>query len=280
MPWKGENMKKKNPLFYVFLVVFIVVIVYICITIKNNYLIGADAYNNAASNVSIVKNGTNENTPKEEVQINEGQIYKYEDIVSLDVDWTQFDTSKVIGWIQVEDDDTIDYPIVQSKDNDYYLHHLYDDTESNQGSIFVDYRNEGFGNRHTILYGHNMKNGSMFSHIKKYQNEEYANEHRYIYIATPNGDTHVFYVYSCHLTNALGDEDGFNAYQVSFNGDEEWQNWVKETQERSLITSNIEIPNDGCNILTLSTCMSRGDENERCVIHTIEVSNKKLVETK
>ena len=277
MPWKGENMKKKNPLFYVFLVIFIVVIVYICITIKNNYLIGADAYNNAASNVSIVKNGTNE-TPK--VQINKGQIYKYEDIVSLDVDWTKFDTSKVIGWIQVEDDDTIDYPIVQSKDNDYYLHHLYDDTESNQGSIFVDYRNEGFGNRHTILYGHNMKNGSMFSHIKKYQNEEYANEHRYIYVATPNGETRVFYVYSCHLTNALGDEDGFNAYQVSFNGDEEWQNWIKETQERSLITSNIEIPNDGCNILTLSTCMSRGDENERCVIHAIEVSNKKLVETK
>ena len=116
-----------------------------------------------------------------------------------------------------------------------------------------------------------MKNGSMFSSIKKYQNEEYANEHRYIYIATPNGETRVFYVYSCHLTNALGDEDGFNAYQISFDGDE-WQEWLNKTKEKSLITSDIEIPNK-CNILTLSTCMSRGNQTERCVIHAVEIEN-------
>ena len=269
-------MKKKN-LFYVFLVAFIVILAFTISIVNKNYIVGAKAYTKAKSNVSIVKNDTIDKKPtKEKKDVKE----TYEDIVKLNVDWSKFDTSKVIGWIKIENDDTINYPIVQSKDNEYYTHHLYDDTESNQGAIFVDYRNEGFGNRHTLIYGHNMKNGSMFNHIKKYQSEEYANEHRYIYIAIPNGDTRVFYVYSCHLTNALGEKDGFNAYQVSFNGDEEWHKWVKKTQERSLITSNIELPNNGCNILTLSTCMSRGDKNERCVIHAIEVSNKKLVETK
>lgn len=273
--------KRNNLLFYIFFAIFVSVFIYTAYIVYNNYIIGAKAYNDIEeqANVSIVKNDTiqpiatdNEVSVVEEIDLKK---YQYQEIISLDVDWTLFENTSVCGWIQIDGEEQVDYPVVQSEDNEYYLHHLYDGSESNQGSIFVDYRNEGFNNRHMILYGHNMKNGSMFSSIKNYQNQEYADEHRYVYIATSDG-TRVFYVYSCHLTDANGENDGFSAYQVSFDGDG-WQKWVKETQERSLITSDIEIPNK-CNIITLSTCMSRGDKSERCVVHAIEVSNQKLVE--
>ena len=257
----------KKFLFIICLIVFLYS-GYNLFSIYQEYKQGTDTYDEIAENIVVEKNDTQEIEPKID---DENNIKKDKEIISLNVDWTQFDTSKVIGWIKIDNNDVVNYPIIQSIDNTYYLHHLYNDKYNSSGSIFVDYRNDGLNNKHTIIYGHNMKNGSMFSSIKKYQNEEYANEHRYIYIATPNGDTRVFYVYSCHLTDALGEKDGFNAYQISFDGDE-WQEWINKTKEKSLITSDIEIPNK-CNILTLSTCMSRGNQTERCVIHAVEIEN-------
>lgn len=272
----------KNLLNKLFFVVFLLIFIfagYQLLNIFSEYNKGTTAYDNAANSVEI-STETVEVVPvveTEPAQTTIEQVKKYttQELVSLDVDWTPFPDS-VIGWIKIQHDDTINYPVVQSEDNEYYLHHLYDGTSNSAGSIFVDYRNNGLANRHVIVYGHNMKNGSMFSRIKKYREQAYADDHRYIYIATPDGVTRMFYIYSCHLTDALGDADGFNAYQVSFDGDE-WQKWIAKTQEKSLITSNIEIP-EKCNIITLSTCMSRGNETERCVIHAVEVSNQKLVE--
>lgn len=242
--------------------------------IYQEYKEGTDTYQEASDNVSLEEQGTLD--PNEIVDTKEPpKEYETKEVVSLNVDWNKFN-NKVIGWISIKDNDVVNYPIIQSYDNEYYLHHLYNDTYNSAGSIFVDYRNDGLENKHTIIYGHNMKNGSMFSSIKKYQSQYYADEHRYIYIATPNGVTRTFYVYSCHLTDALGEDNGFNAYTISFNGDE-WKNWIKETEKKSLIKSDIEIP-ENCNIITLSTCMSRGVQTERCVIHAIEVSNKQLVE--
>ena len=271
-------MKKniKN-LIFVFCLLIFLYSGYQLVNIFLEYKAGTDAYEELASKVSTVKSDAELIPEVVEPETVSGEKYEIKEIISIDVDWSSYSKNEaVIGWIQVEGNDIINYPVVQSTDNDYYLTHLPDGTANGAGSIFVDYRNEGFGNRHVILYGHNMKNGSMFSSIKKYQNQEYADEHRYVYIATPDGRTRVFYVYSCHLTDALGESDGFNAYQVSFDGDE-WHEWISKTQEKSLISSEIEIP-EKCNIITLSTCMSRGVETERCVIHAVEVSNQEYVE--
>ena len=66
---------------------------------------------------------------------------------------------------------------------------------------------------------------------------------------------------------------------LSYFDGEEWKEWLNKSVERSLITSEIDLL-DKCNIITLSTCMSRGIETERCVIHAVEVSNKQSVEVK
>ena len=77
--------------------------------------------------------------------------------------------SDIIAWIRVPDT-KIDYPIVQGKDNAYYLKHTFQKTEHAAGSIFLDVDNEAdFSNRKSILYGHNMKDGSMFQGLHRFQ---------------------------------------------------------------------------------------------------------------
>lgn len=248
--------------------------------IFSEYKKGTDAYGEVASAVETVTGDTAELQPiveTEPVEVSTAKKYITEEIISVDVDWNELPET-VIGWIQIEGDEVVNYPVVQSEDNEYYLTHLPDGTINNAGSIFVDYRNEGFTNRHVIVYGHNMKNASMFSHIKKYREQTYADEHRYIYVVTPDGATHVYYVFSCIVTDAKGEPDGYNAYTVSFNGDE-WKQWIQASQEKSLITSDIDMP-EKCNVITLSTCMSGNVKTERCVIHAVEISNTRLVEAK
>lgn len=239
------------------------------------YKEGNDAYNEVGKNVEVVTNSTEEFEPIviEPSTEEEVVIYEEKEIFSLDIDWSNL-KEPVIGWINIQNEEKINYPIVQSEDNNYYLNHLYDGTYNKNGSIFVDYRNDGLENRHVIIYGHNMRSGAMFAPIKNYLNQEYADEHRYIYIGTPNGETRVFYVYAAQKTDALGDEDGFSAYQISFDG-EEWQEWIAKTQEKSAISAGIELP-EKCNIITLSTCAG-GVKTQRVVVHAVEVANKELI---
>ena len=85
----------------------------------------------------------------------------------VDFEELQKMNSDVIGWIEVEAIPEISYPIVRGEDNDYYLHRTFKKANNSAGSIFVDYRNgQYFGDCNTIVYGHNMKNGSMFGKLK------------------------------------------------------------------------------------------------------------------
>ena len=96
-----------------------------------------------------------------------------------------------IGWIRVPDTN-IDYPIVQGTDNDFYLNHDFYGKESIGGAIYLDFESQGdFVGRNNILYGHNMKNGSMFKDIVKYKDEEYFMEHQDITVYTPEREYHL-----------------------------------------------------------------------------------------
>ena len=92
-----------------------------------------------------------------------------------------------MGWIYVEAVPDINYPIVHGKDNETYLHRTYEKNYNFAGTIFVDYENKGdFSDCNTIVYGHNMKNGSMFAQLKKFtQDEETYKKSKYFWIFTP-----------------------------------------------------------------------------------------------
>ncbi len=88
----------------------------------------------------------------------------------------------IVAWIQIPGIG-VDYPVVQGEDNEYYLHHTFRKEANKAGSIFLDYRNRAdFTDQRVIIYGHNMKDGSMFSNLKKYQDDVFRKESRAVYL--------------------------------------------------------------------------------------------------
>jgi sortase B len=91
----------------------------------------------------------------------------------------------IVGWIIVPGTN-VNYPIVQGSDNEYYLYHLFDSSYSGTGAIFADYEGSPtLDGQHNIIYGHNMFDGSMFSDIFLYTNQEYFDNHRALFLCTP-----------------------------------------------------------------------------------------------
>lgn len=91
----------------------------------------------------------------------------------------------IVAWIQIPGIG-VDYPVVQGDDNEYYLHHTFRKEANKAGSIFLDYRNRAdFTEQRVIIYGHNMKDGSMFSNLKKYQDNAFRKEFGIAYLYLP-----------------------------------------------------------------------------------------------
>lgn len=92
----------------------------------------------------------------------------------------------IVGWIIVPGT-KINYPIVQGRDNEYYLYHLFDASSSGTGAIFADYEGSPTLNgQHNIIYGHNMFDGSMFSDMIMYSTQSFFDEHRTLFLCTPD----------------------------------------------------------------------------------------------
>jgi sortase B len=91
----------------------------------------------------------------------------------------------IVAWIQIPGID-VDYPVVHGEDNEYYLHHTFQKEANKAGSIFLDHRNRAdFTEQRVIIYGHNMKDGSMFSNLKKYQDNAFQKESGTAYLYLP-----------------------------------------------------------------------------------------------
>lgn len=153
----------------------------------------------------------------------------------------------VIGWIYIEGTQ-INYPIVQGADNRHYVSTMVDGRNNAAGSIFMDYRNApDFSDRHTVIYGHNMRNGSMFADTVKYKSPAFLEAHPTGMIMTPDGNFQ-FEVIAGYVANL---ED--SSWQLDFAGDEDFGNWLNQTMEMSTIGGTV-IPETDDRIITLSTC--------------------------
>lgn len=153
----------------------------------------------------------------------------------------------IVGWISA-DGTKLNNPILQAENNDFYLDHNFKERESRAGSVFMDYRNNVQDlNQNTILYGHAMKNSTMFGSLKNYLNQQYANEHPVIYLDTlyEGYDVEVFAAYETTID--------FYYIETEFTSNDTFLKFTDEIQTRSAIEMNVEIgPED--KILTLSTC--------------------------
>jgi len=166
--------------------------------------------------------------------------------------------SDVIAWISIENT-KVNYPIVQGTDNDHYLSWTVDGKKNSAGSIFIDYRNEpDFSDQNTVIYGHNMSNGTMFANIRNYRTQEYYENHPNILIITPD-ENHLYEVVAGFVTQTDGP-----AWQISFSSEELTLEWIREAISKSYFASNI-VPELGDTYITLSTCTYEFD-NARFVL--------------
>ncbi len=161
---------------------------------------------------------------------------------------------KLIGWLKI-DDTIIDYPVMQTSNNEYYLTYNFNQEYDKNGSIFMDYQCEAFPrSQNLILYGHHMKSGKMFGDLEKYVKESYYKEHSVIQFDTiyEKGTYQIMYVFRAKV---LKENDvSFKYYQfINANSVEEFNSYMKEMAEMSLYDTGVTAEY-GDELLTLSTC--------------------------
>jgi len=161
---------------------------------------------------------------------------------------------KLIGWVKI-DDTNIDYPVMQTDDNEYYLHHNLNQQYDKNGSIFMDKDCDVLKpSTNFIIYGHHTKTGQMFGKLELYQDEEYYKEHPYINFDTiyEKGVYQIMYVFRSRVYKE--DEIVFKYYQfIDANGETEFNSNMQEMAALSFYDTGVTAEY-GDQLLTLSTC--------------------------
>lgn len=167
-----------------------------------------------------------------------------------------------IGWIRFSPKpEEINYPIVQGRDNDEYLHRTFSANENTLGAIFLNVDNKAdFSDRNSVIYGHRMKDGSMFRHLQDYDGQEFWKSNPYFYIYTPDGKKLTYHIF------AAGEvEDTSDIYQTQFESDDAFLKYLNTATGISLYDTGVNV-DTGDTIVTLSTCTSANDEHRFVVL--------------
>lgn len=164
----------------------------------------------------------------------------------------------IVGWLKVGALD-ISYPVTQASDNDYYLHLTFELVQNAAGCIFVDYQNRpDFQDDNTIVYGHNMKDGSMFGTLKNFVQDGVYESDPYFWIYTPER-IYKYEIFNCSTVGAVS-----NTYTLEFGSRKEFQNYLDKALMQSQVDSSKVKVKSSDKIVTLSTCT--GDEETRFVV--------------
>lgn len=229
------------------------------------------------------------NSAKSEKQfdnLKDGMLEDYMDgdgqlqYVDVDVDGQKFKVFKkfanlyqqnpdFIGWLTIEGT-KIDYPVMYTpEDEEYYLHKNFDKEYSAAGTLFVDTSSVPIGETtdNILIYGHNMKSGTMFSGLLKYGTEEYYLEHKYIQFDTLEGPG-TYEVIAAFYTQIYADDDTANYHYYDFfdaRNAEEFDEYVQYVKSRTPYT----IPTTaeyGDQLITLSTCAYHVNDGRYVVV--------------
>ena len=196
-----------------------------------------------------------------------------EDQFSVNFDELMKMNPDTIGWIRFHPEPSqISYPFVKGKDNSEYLKKTFSANENTLGAIFLNVDNNAdFMDKNTIIYGHRMKDGSMFRHLQDYEEKSFWESNPYFYIYTPDGREITYHIYSAGQV-----EDTSDTYLTSFESEEAYQSFLNMTKEASLYDTGMEL-NAQSAIVTLSTCTSASD-NHRFVVRGVKEKEVNLKE--
>lgn len=196
---------------------------------------------------------------------NQNQQTASESPFGVNWEYLQSTNPDVVGWLFCADTN-INYPVVQTSDNDYYLHRGFDKQPNTAGALFADY-NAAIGITYSnfIIYGHNMKDGSMFASVEKYLDPSFYTQHPYMYFMTPNQNYRVELI-SAHIVESTLDN-----YPGYFSGEQEYQNYLNNITSRSAFSTQAAVTT-GYQLITLSTCDYSGNYNDpRCLLQGLLV---------
>lgn len=177
------------------------------------------------------------------------------------LDWEKIkaENEDIYAWIYIPGTE-IDYPILQHPtDDSYYLNHNLDGSEGYPGCIYTESINhKDFSDHNTVIYGHNMKNGSMFADLHEFEDETFFDEHRYVFIYTPDK----MMVYDIFALYEFGDEHILHSYDcTSAGGFIAYLNMVfDDYKEEGNFRDDVTVLGQD-RIITLSTCIKNKSEN-------------------
>ena len=180
---------------------------------------------------------------------------------------------RLIGWVKI-DDTNIDYPVMQTTDNEYYLDHNLNQEYDKNGSIFMDKDCDVLKpSTNFILYGHHMKSGQMFGNLSLYSDQSYYEKHPYIQFDTiyEKGLYEIMYVFRSRVYSE--DEIVFKYYQfIDAQSEQEFDSYMNDMAEMSLYDTGVTA-SFGDQLLTLSTCDYQ-EKNGRFVVVAKKVTTK------
>ena len=255
---KQPEQKKKKKSDVLLTIALIAAIVVFCYAAFNLYHIYTE-----------YKKGTDEYNQIEEMAVTErdadsaevaGPNAQLKPPIEVDFDKLKSVNEDVVGWIYVDALPDISYPIVKGKDNQTYLHQTYEKNYNFAGTIFVDYENSGdFSDCNTLVYGHNMKNGSMFGHLKKFrEDDKLYKQDKYFWILTPERN------YRYEIISAYTNGVNSDTYTLFKGPGEEFEKYLETIKGYSEIKTDDTDLTIKDKIVTLSTCT--GNESTRFVV--------------
>jgi len=151
------------------------------------------------------------------------------------------------AWILCEGT-PIDFPVVQGRDNDYYLHRLPNGNKNSLGSIFMDYRNKAdFSDQNTLIFGHHVKGGLMFGSLNNYKYQDYYDQHPTMMFYTPD-KTYVLELFAGYVLDS-----GFEVPPFNFKSAASFDQYIAKLKRRSYFKSEL-VPVFGDQLITLVTC--------------------------
>ena len=191
----------------------------------------------------------------------DGFRVNFEELMSINED--------TVGWIRFYPEPSqINYPVVQTTDNDLYLHKTFSANDNTVGAIFVNtYNHPDFNDKHTIVYGHRMNDNTMFHDLAKYADKDFWESNPYFYIYTPDGRKITYHIYAAGQILETSD-----SYLTEFVNDEEFQNFIYLSEQESKYATGVDVTvND--TVVTLSTCV-KGEDEARFVVRGVKMTEE------
>ena len=180
--------------------------------------------------------------------------------IEVDIDGLKEANPDTVAWLYLEGPE-ISYPVVKATDNEYYLHVGFDGEKSSSGCVFMDWEvNTDLSSWNTFFYGHNMKNGSMFGHLKDYiRNAATYEKSPYIYVFLPDG------IYRYEIFSYYLDSTDSKMYYTCDNF-KEYRAYLREATKKSVKECTAKCSDD-TNIITCVTCSGAGAAKQRFFVH-------------